>query len=80
MKTFDTMNSFYKMKTQIARENKQFDRFFKIVATFIVIVFVMVFSFNVFVLYTVSKQDWSNGIKPVIESIWCGNPGCLENN
>jgi hypothetical protein len=22
-------------------------------------------------------QDWSGGIRPVIEKIWCGKPGCL---
>jgi hypothetical protein len=23
------------------------------------------------------EQDWSGGIKPVIERLWCGKPGCL---
>jgi hypothetical protein len=22
-------------------------------------------------------QDWSGGLKPVIEQLWCGKPGCL---
>jgi len=26
----------------------------------------------------VSNQDWSNGAKPVIESLWCGKPGCTN--
>jgi len=25
----------------------------------------------------VGKQDWSGGIKPVIEQLWCGKPGCF---
>jgi hypothetical protein len=24
------------------------------------------------------EQDWSGGVKPVIEQIWCGKPGCLD--
>jgi hypothetical protein len=23
------------------------------------------------------EQDWSGGIKPVIERLWCGKPGCF---
>ena len=23
------------------------------------------------------QQDWSGGVKPVIEQLWCGKPGCL---
>ena len=26
----------------------------------------------------VGQQDWSGGVKPVIEQIWCGKPGCLD--
>jgi hypothetical protein len=25
-----------------------------------------------------NDQDWSNGIKPVIEKVWCGHTGCLN--
>jgi hypothetical protein len=26
------------------------------------------------------EQDWSGGIKPVIERLWCGKPGCLSSS
>lgn len=25
----------------------------------------------------VADQDWSKGLKPVIEKVWCGEPGCI---
>lgn len=45
------MNDFYKTKTQIERFNKRFTIIFNITTIFIILVFIMVFSFNLFVLY-----------------------------
>jgi len=28
----------------------------------------------------VSNTDWSGGIKPVIQSMWCGEAGCTDEN
>lgn len=58
---------------------------FKFVSVFIAAVFVIIILFWIgaaLVTYTVAgkaaDQDWSGGIKPVIERLWCGEPGCLD--
>ena len=30
------------------------------------------------VIYKAASLDWSGGIKPVVEQMWCGSPGCLK--
>ena len=49
---------------------------------FVFILIICVWGFNMFVMYkavsSVQSQDYSKGIKPVIEKIWCGESGCLD--
>lgn len=56
---------------------------FKLCAAYIAFVFLAVLvSWSVFgvlafkAVNAVSNTDFSQGIKPAIESIWCGQPGC----
>jgi hypothetical protein len=50
-------------------------------STFIVIVFIVILGWWCFVGYLAVKVsndvDFSHGIKPAIEKIWCGSPGCM---
>lgn len=65
--------------------DKSFRRQQRFVHWFIGIVFVLIISFWIamgVLVYNAATiagdQDWSGGIKPVIESMWCGKPGCLN--
>lgn len=65
--------------------DKQFDRMQRFISFFIGFVFVLiVLSFIAIgvIAYkavdSVQDEDWSSGIKPVIERLWCGKPGCLD--
>lgn len=64
---------------------KRFNRTRSVVSIFIGLVFALIVCFWVGVAIlgymavdSVGAQDWSGGIKPVIERLWCGNPGCLN--
>lgn len=64
--------------------DKSFRRQQRFVKFFIGAVFVLILCFWIglaFVAYKTTdaaiNQDWSGGIKPVIERLWCGKPGCL---
>lgn len=68
---------------------RDFDKKFKntgrFISVFIGIVFTMIVCYWVAmatiaykVIDSASQQDWSGGIKPVIESLWCGKPGCMS--
>jgi len=50
--------------------------FFGVVLTLILVYFV----FIGVVATKVISQDWSGGIKPVIEKFWCGDKGCLDHH
>ena len=57
---------------------------FRVVPIVIGFVFVLLLCYYAavgFVAYKAVKvageQDWSGGVKPVIERVWCGEPGCL---
>lgn len=59
---------------------------FKIVPIFIGIVFVFILVYwcvfgyiSYKALQVAQNQDYSGGVKPVIEKVWCGQPGCLDN-
>ena len=72
------------MKTWDTDFDKRFNRMNRIVSWFIGCVFALIVCFVIgFAVLTyktvdtVGKQDWSGGIKPVIERLWCGTPGCL---
>ena len=61
------------------------DWLFKVVPIFIGFVFVMIIGYFIFIGFiaykaidTVGDQDYSNGLKPVIEKVWCGKPGCSD--
>lgn len=52
---------------------------------FIVVVFAVVAVFWLLILVAtykmgsmIGEQDWKGGIKPVIERLWCGTPGCTK--
>jgi threonine/homoserine/homoserine lactone efflux protein len=64
--------------------DRSFNRMQKIIKWFIGTVFVLILASWVgygYLAYTaakaVSEQDTSHGIKPILEKIWCGEPGCL---
>jgi hypothetical protein len=65
--------------------DKSFRRMqFAVGCIFAVVIVVMVcyFAFLGFAAYKAvtlaEAQDWSGGLKPVIERLWCGSPGCLK--
>jgi hypothetical protein len=60
---------------------------FKIVSTFIAFVFVLMLLYWVAIgviaykaVGAIGEQDFSGGIRPVIEKLWCGKPGCLDKD
>lgn len=55
---------------------KTFKVFFGVVATFIAICFIAVISFWIFVGVSISKLDTSEGIKPILNQVWCGKKEC----
>lgn len=62
--------------------DRGFNFMFKAVACFIVFVFVLIIGWWCLVGYSVyrvaDKAQTEGGLKPAIESIWCGKPGCLD--
>jgi len=65
--------------------NRRFNSMWSMVKTIIIIGFLMIIAwwgFMGFVAYkatdVATKTDFSDGIKPVLEKIWCGEPGCLD--
>lgn len=55
------------------------------VPTFIVVVFVLILcilGFYGWLAYkgisAIGEMDASGGVKPIIERMWCGSPGCLS--
>lgn len=76
----------YYHRSSMSDSIRRFNLFRVIVISFIVIVFlgiVLYWSSIGFVVFTaankVSEQDFSGGIKPVIETVWCGKPGCMDS-
>jgi hypothetical protein len=66
-----------------------FDKNFRLMSKFITFCISFVFIFIVLYLLfmgvfvykmgtSMVEQDWSNGVKPVIEQFWCGKPGCSD--
>ena len=51
--------------------------FFSVVSVLILCLFLAVGFASVKAVGAVNEADWSGGLKPVIEKIWCGKPGCL---
>jgi len=65
--------------------NKRFERtarfhrwFFRAILAFQLVVAVAMIWLIVIAAQAANKADWSNGVKPVIEQVWCGKPGCLS--
>lgn len=65
--------------------DKRFNLMRRVVFTFMGIVFALIvcvwIGLGVIAYKATTKaagQDWSGGIKPVLEQFWCGKPGCLE--
>lgn len=67
---------------------KNFDRNFRVmnrvVWGFIAFVFFLMICYFIGVGVLAYKAvtmagdaDWSGGVKPVVERVWCGEPGCL---
>ncbi len=72
------------MKNWNSDFDKRFNRISRFVTWFIGIVLVLIVcsiiggTALVYKAATVAgEQDLSRGIKPVIEQMWCGKPGCL---
>ena len=66
--------------------DKRFNRMSRFVTWFISSIFVLILCLLIGVgvltykaVTVAGEQDWSAGIKPVIERLWCGKPGCLGN-
>ncbi len=64
--------------------DKRFNRMQTVVTVFIGLVFTLIVCWFIFIAVMAVKvasaaesQDWSGGVKPVIEKMWCGKPGCL---
>jgi hypothetical protein len=65
--------------------DRSFNRMHKFVSIFIgVVFFIIIGAWIVFgvisykAIAAASEQDWSGGVKPVIEKLWCGTPGCID--
>jgi hypothetical protein len=65
--------------------DKRFRRQQTFVTWFIRVVFLLIFAWFVAfgvlaykAISTASETDWSGGLKPVLERVWCGKPGCLD--
>jgi hypothetical protein len=72
------------MKSWNSDFDKRFNRMQRFVTWFIGGVLVLILCIWVggavlaYTAVTVAgEQDWSGGIKPVIERLWCGKPGCF---
>ncbi len=72
-------------RTHFDKQQRFHDMLQKFVIGFIAFVFLAIIAYWIFVAVLVVKvadkageQDFSNGIKPVIEKMWCGKPGCLD--
>lgn len=49
---------------------------------FIAVLVAIVVQFALFgyALFKIASADFSNGVKPVIETVWCGKPKCMEES
>jgi hypothetical protein len=73
-----------KTENRMTNFNKRFDRMTRFVNFFIGFVFLLIICYFVVIgviaykgIDTAMSEDWSNGIKPVVEKLWCGKPGCM---
>jgi hypothetical protein len=64
-----------------------FDKSFKLMGTVFKVMFgivsTLILAYFVFIGVVATKvisQDWSGGIKPVIEKLWCCEKGCLDHH
>lgn len=71
MGNFDFDKEFEKTSRQVS-----FIR--KIVFGGMFVFFLVVLILGGWLIINLHSQDWSGGIQPVIESLWCGSPGCLS--
>lgn len=66
--------------TDFEKDNKSFNIMFKIITYMIGFVLLLITVYWVFIGFiaykAVSSYDFSHGIKPVIEKIWCDKPNC----
>jgi hypothetical protein len=61
------------------RSRKLFKVIFAVALTTILLVWCVV-GFSMYKAASLANaQDWSHGVKPVIEKIWCGSPGCMSS-
>lgn len=56
--------------------NRSFRTAFTLIVVIQLLIALVVIGVGVWALVWVATQDWSHGIQPVIESVWCGKPGC----
>lgn len=74
----------FSRNNSISDFDKSFKRMRRLVFGLIAFVFTLIVLYWAVLGYVVvktatvaSEQDYSGGVKPVIEKLWCGEPGCL---
>lgn len=61
-----------------AEHDRRFNIMFRTVVGMIAVsVFICFFIISV-LIHKASQTDFSNGLKPVIEQLWCGEINCME--
>lgn len=80
------MNNVYADIQRMVRRKKRMDAFksfnwFKLLFSVVCLMTVATFIIAGWGLYSVVSSvhsvDTSQGVKPIIEKIWCGKPGCM---
>lgn len=51
--------------------------FWLVIASYLACVVAVVFGVWLLIV-SASSLDWSHGLKPQLEKIWCGAPGCTD--
>jgi hypothetical protein len=63
-------------------QRRRFNIIFNSAVGFILITFVLLICSWILLLFVggqiVKDVDFSKGIKPVVEKVWCGESGCLD--
>jgi len=57
---------------------KNIKRFIICIFALIILIWILIAGAMIWMANQVSKQDFSHGVKPVVESVWCGKPGCAD--
>lgn len=71
------MRSMSDFDKSFRRSRRIFWIFFSVVSAMILCYFLAIGFVAVKAVSAANSADWSGGLKPVIEKLWCGKPGCL---